>query len=161
MSPAGTSFPGGSYRLSAEENAQFLARQTAIANIGPLRCSRQMNAVVFADPDSDNWFVWLLTPMQNDQIPIGGHYRFRISADGRTVLRRDQLSNGCFFAERPAEIEAETALLFYTQIVSKGPVETQVFLSIQNQLALVIGAGDRYFSVEGARIADITAMVNR
>lgn len=147
--------------LSAEENAQFLARQTAIANIGPLRCSRQMNAVVFADPDSDNWFVWLLTPMQNDQIPIGGHYRFRISADGRTVLRRDQLSNGCFFAERPAEIEAETALLFYTQIVSKGPVETQVFLSIQNQLALVIGAGDRYFSVEGARIADITAMVNR
>lgn len=147
--------------LSAEEVAQFLARQTAIANIGGLRCSPQMNAVVVRDPDSDDWLVWLLTPMQDDQIPIGGHYRFRISADGRTMLRRDQLSNGCFFASPPPEIQAETALLFYTQIVSKGPVETQVFVSIQNGLALVIGAGDRFFSIEGPKVTDITDMMAR
>lgn len=147
--------------LSAEESAQFLARQTAIANIGRLRCSRQMNTVVLADPDSDDWLVWLLTPMENDRIPIGGHYRFRISADGRTMLRRDQLSNGCFFAERPPEVQRDEAMLFYTQIVSKGPVETHVFLSIQNQLTLVIAAGDRFYSVGGARIADITDMVDQ
>lgn len=146
--------------LSAEERAQFLARQTAIANIGRLRCAAQMNTVVIDDPDSDEWLVWLLTPMLDDRIPIGGHYRFRISADGGAMLRRDQLSNGCFFAERPPEIEAETALLFYTQIVSKGPVETHVFLSIQNRLALVIGAGDRFFSVEGPRVEDITEMMS-
>lgn len=147
--------------LSDEERAQFLARQTAIANIGRLRCAPRMNTVVIADPDSDDWMVWLLTPMQNDQIPIGGHYRFRISADGRTTLRRDQLSNGCFFAERPSGIEAGSGLLFYTQIVSKGPVETQVFVSIQNQLALVIGAGDRFFSIEGPRIDDITDLMDQ
>lgn len=147
--------------LSATEKASFLARQTAIDNIGRLRCSQQLNTVVLDDPDSDNWLVWLLTPMQNNQIPIGGHYRFRISADGRTMLRRDQLSNGCFFAERPSGVEAESGLLFYTQIVSKGPVETQVFLSIQNRLALVIGAGDRFFSIEGPKVEDITDLMDQ
>lgn len=147
--------------LSAEESAQFLARQTAIANIGRLRCSRQMNTVVIADPDSDDWLVWLLTPMENDRIPIGGHYRFRISADGGTMLRRDQLSNTCFFAEPPPEGQRENAMLFYTQIVSKGPVETHVFLSIQNQLTLVIVADERFYSVGGARISDITDMVDQ
>lgn len=147
--------------LSATETAQFLARQTAIANIGRLRCAAQMNAVVIDDPDSDEWLVWLLTPMLDNRVPIGGHYRFRVSADGGTMLRRDQLSNGCFFAEPPPELERETALLFYTQIVSKGPVETHVFLSIQNRLALVIGAGDRFFSVEGPRVEDITDLMDQ
>lgn len=147
--------------LSESEQAQFRARQTAIQNIGTLRCSRQLNAVVLDDPDSDGWLVWLLTPTPDSgAVPIGGHYRFRISADGGEVLRRDQLSNGCFFADRPPA-DMRDAMLFYTQIVSKGPVETHVFLSIQNQLTLVIGAGDRFFSVGGARIADITEMVQK
>ncbi|KQW79657.1 hypothetical protein [Brevundimonas sp. Root1279] len=147
--------------LSESEQAQFRARQTAIQNIGPLRCSRQLNAVVLDDPDSDGWLVWLLTPTPDSgAIPIGGHYRFRISADGGSVLRRDQLSNGCFFADRPPA-EMRDALLFYTQIVSKGPVETHVFLSLQNRLPLVIGAGDRFFSVEGDRIEDVTDMVQK
>lgn len=146
--------------LSEAEKAQFRARTTAAENIGRLRCSQQMNTVVLDDPDSDGWLVWLLTPMPDGgEIPIGGHYRFRISADGGTVLRRDQLSNTCFFADPPPEGQRENAMLFYTQIVSKGPVETQVFLSIQNQVTLVIVAGDRFYSVGGARIADITDMV--
>ncbi len=146
--------------LSEIEQTSFLARQTAIANVGRLRCAQQMNTVVLDDPDSDGWLVWLLTPMPDSgAIPLGGHYRFRISADGGTVLLRDQLSNTCFFAERPPAGQRENAMMFYTQIVSRGPVETQVFLSIQNQLTLVIVAGDRFFSIGGTRIADITDMV--
>lgn len=148
--------------LSEREEAQARARMTAAENIGPLRCSQQMNAVAVDDPDSEDWLVWLLTPMPDGgQVPIGGHYRFRISGDGRTVLRRDQLSNTCFFAERPPAGQRENAMLFYTQIVSKTPVETHVFLSIQNQMTLVIVAGDRFYSVGGARIADITEMVRQ
>lgn len=158
---AGSVTPAPAPRLTDEELAQARALATARANIGDLRCSPRPNTVIMKDPDSENWLVWLLTPMpENGAIPIGGHYRFRISADGGTVLRRDQLSNGCFFADRPPEESRET-MLFFTQIVSKGPVETQVFLSIQSQLNLVISAGDRYFSVGGARIADITDMVNK
>ncbi len=144
-----------------EQLAQVRAQATARANIGALRCTSRPNTVVVADPDSDGWLVWLLTPMGEDRkIPIGGHYRFRISADGSTVLRRDQLSNTCFFADRPPG-RRQDAMLFFTQIVSRGPVETQVFLSIQNQITIVIMAGDRYFSVGGGRISDITDMVNR
>lgn len=75
--------------LSAEEKASFLARQTAISNIGRLRCSPNLNAVVLDDPDSDGWLVWLLTATTDANIvPMGGHYRFRISADGSSVMRR-------------------------------------------------------------------------
>jgi len=147
--------------LSESEKAHFQARQTAIENIGRLRCSQRLNTVVLDDPDSDGWLVWLLTPTPESRaIPIGGHYRFTISADGASVLRRDQLSNGCFFADRPPA-DVQDAMLFYTQIVSQGPVETHVFLSIQNQMTLVIMAGERYFAVGGARISDITDMVNQ
>ncbi|HEX8660316.1 MAG TPA: hypothetical protein VF686_00510 [Brevundimonas sp.] len=158
---AGPVAPTPATVLAPEELAQARALATARANIGRLRCSPRPNTVIMDDPDSDGWLVWLLTPMpENRTIPIGGHYRFRISADGGTVLQRDQLSNACFFADRPPA-GARDAVLAYTQIVSRGPVETHVFLSIQNQLTLAIMAGDRYFSVGGARIADITDMVNR
>ena len=40
-------------------------------------------------------------------------------------------------------------------------METHVFLSIQNQITLVIVAGERFYSVGGARIADITDMVRQ
>lgn len=145
----------------AEQLAQVRAQATARANVGALRCSASLNTVVIADPDTDGWLVWLLTPTGEDRrIPLGGHYRFRISADGSTVLRRDQLSNTCFFAERPPG-RLRDAMLFFTQIVSRGPVETQVFLSIQNQITIVVSAGDRFYSIGGARIGDITDMVNR
>lgn len=142
--------------LTTEELAQTRALATARANIGDLRCSPNVNTVIMDDPDSDDWLVWLLTPMpDNGAVPIGGHYRFRISSDGRTVLRRDQLSNACFFAD-PPPADVQDSMLFYTQIVSKGPVETHVFLSIQNQLPIIIAANDRLFGVAGAEIADIT-----
>lgn len=158
---AGPVTPSPEAVLAPEELAQARALATARANIGPLRCAARPNTVIMDDPDSDGWLVWLLTPMpENRAIPVGGHYRFRISADGGEVLRRDQLSNSCFFAERPPA-DARDAVLAYTQIVSRGPVETHVFLSIQNQLSFAIIAGDRYFSVGGSRIADITDMVNR
>ena len=128
-------------------------------DVGELRCAARVNTVIMPDPDSDDWLVWLLVPTpESGAIPVGGHYRFRISPDGQSVLRRDQLSNGCFFADPPPEGTRDT-MLFYTQIVSSGPTETQVFLSIQKQMTLVIVAGGRYFSVGGARIADITDRV--
>jgi hypothetical protein len=158
---AGPVTPAAESELTPNELAQARALATARANVGRLQCSTRLNTVIMDDPDSENWLVWLLTPTPDSgAIPLGGHYRFRISADGGTVLRRDQLSNSCFFADRPPAGEQD-AMLFYTQVVSKGPVETQVFLSIQNQMTLVIMAGEQFFSVGGARIADITDMVGR
>lgn len=148
--------------LPADQLAMFKARQTAGSNIGRLRCSQRLNTVVVKDPDSDGWLVWLLTSTTDANIvPIGGHYRFTISADGASVVRRDMLSNSCLPMPKPASSGGQPAGLGVTQIVSSGPVETHVFLSIQNRLPIYVSAGDRLFAVEGDRIRDATDALKR
>lgn len=144
--------------LSNTEKAQFLARATAIQNIGLLRCSQQLNTVVLDDPDSDGWLVWLLTSTTDSNIiPIGGHYRFRISADGSTVLRRDMLSNGCMNMPRQSASQGEPEAIGVTQLVSDTPVETHVFLSLQNRLPIYVMTRDQAYEVSGAEIRKVDA----
>ncbi len=160
---AGAVVPAADGTLSEEETARWNARLTAAANIGTLRCSQRLNAVVVRDPDSDGWLAWLLTSTTDANIvPMGGHYRFRISADGRTVLRRDQLTNTCLnLPKDQAPRGAQSVGLVVSQIVSAGPVETHVFLSLQNRISIYVGAGDRMFAVEGASIRDASAALRR
>jgi hypothetical protein len=143
--------------VSEYEAASFRARQTAMANAGDRRCAPQLNAVVVDDPDSDEWLVWLLTPTsQQTAVPVGGHIRFRISADGSTVLRRDLLSVGCLNMPRPPQAEeGQPQALFVMQIVSDTPVETHVFLSLQNRLPIFVMAGEQVFLVAGAQISKV------
>ena len=143
--------------LPPDQVARTRARQTAIDNIGRQRCSAQLNTVVLDDPDSDGWLVWLLTSTTDANIiPMGGHYRFRISADGSTVLRRDMLSNGCMNMPRQEQgSDSQPQALVVGQLVSNGPVETQVFLSIQNRLPIYVMAGDQLFEVLGAEIRKV------
>ena len=147
--------------LSTEEQSRWAARQTAMSNIGALRCSRNLNTVVAEDPDSDGWLVWLLTATDEaGVVPIGGHYRFHISADGQTVVRRDQLSNGCINMRTPDDADPDgPQLMFVTQLVSSGPVETHVFLSMQSGLPIFVATGDRVFAVEGEHIEDVTDQI--
>lgn len=143
--------------LSDSEQARFRARQTAIEGIGPLRCSPNLNTVVADDPDSDGWLVWLLTATtEANLIPVGGHYRFQVSADGRQVLRRDQLSNSCLALDlKFTRSDYEEELLFVTHLVSSAPVETHVFLSLQNRIPFGVGTADAIYSVEGDEITKI------
>lgn len=149
--------------LTAEERAQWAARQTAASHIGALRCSATLNNVVIKDPDSDGWLVWLLTSTSSaNVVPIGGHYRFHISADGLSVLRRDQLSNSCLsMSKQTPERGAQPAAMVVSQIVSAGPVETHVFLSLQNRMPIYVSAGDKLFAVDGARVRDASAALRR
>lgn len=143
--------------LSDQELARFRARQTAAANIGRLRCSANMNSVVADDPDSDGWLVWLLTSTNDaNVVPMGGHYRFTVSADGLSVVSRDQLSNSCLPLPKPAPSAGrQPASLFVSQIVSQTPVETHVFLSLQNRLPIFVGVGGKVFEVNGAAIREV------
>lgn len=145
--------------LSDLEQARFRARQTAIEGIGPLRCSPNLNTVVADDPDSDGWLVWLLTATTDAKVvPMGGHYRFHISTDGREVLSRDQLSNTCVSMNLdPTGSQGPTAGLYVTQIVSSAPVETHVFLSLQNRMPIYVIAGEKVFEVLGDDITIVAA----
>jgi hypothetical protein len=149
--------------LTTEEQAQWAARQTAAANIGSLRCSATLNNVVIKDPDGDGWLVWLLTSTNDaNVVPMGGHYRFHISADGQSVLRRDQLSNSCLsMSKQIPERGAQPKAIVVSQIVSAGPVETHVFLSLQNRMPIYVMASDKMFAVDGMRIRDASAALRR
>lgn len=141
--------------LSDEEQARFQARQTAIANLGALQCTSGFNSVVLADPDGEGWLVWLLAATtEAGVIPVGGHYRFRVTADGRNIMMRDQLSNGCLNM-RP---ETEAVGMVVTHMLSDTPVETHVFLSLINGMAFYVAAGDFIYAVEGDRISAAAPM---
>lgn len=141
--------------LPPEQQAMFRARMTAAGSIGSLRCTPRYNAVVLDDPDSDGWLVWLLASTnQTNQLILTGHYRFRVSADGSEVLRRDQLSASCIIqAADPAQ--GQLAGLTVSHIVSPQPVETHVFTSLLYRLPVYVVAGDRLYAVEGARIREV------
>jgi hypothetical protein len=152
---AGTVIPAAEDAVLGErDKAAFRARQTASAGLGRAPCSRTMNAVVLADPDSEDWLVWLLTPVPSARsVPIGGHIRHRVSADGLTLLSREPLSRSCLTLEPSTTPDGSTtAGLFATHIVSDTPVETHVFLSLQSGLPLYVGTGDIVWLVDGATV---------
>jgi len=149
--------------LTPDELAMFAARQTATANLtGVPVCRPGYNVVVAKDPERPGWLVWLLAPLPAaNTYAIGGHYRFTVSPDGRSVLQRDALSASCM-AMNPAELNlpkgAAPAAIGLTHIVSPTPVETHVFVNLQSRMPLMVGAGGRMWMVEGGRIREGPAL---
>ena len=142
--------------LPAHELAMFTARQTAIAGMaGQPVCRAGYNTAVVKDPEQPGWLVWLLAPTPEvGAIPFGGHYRFTVSADGRTVTRRDALSASCAVMPKPDPSKDDVAAAFITHIVSPTPIETHVFLQLQSRRPLLIGAGEHMWSIVDGRIKD-------
>lgn len=143
-------------RLTPEELASFTARQTAARDL-PGVCRPGYNSVVTKDPGRDGWLVWMLAPMpQAGAVPVGGHYRFMISADGKTVVERDALFASCMVMSPPPKATPgqRPAALFVSHVVSQTPVETHVFLQLQAGLAMYVLAGDHTWKIDGGRITD-------
>lgn len=142
--------------LPPDQAARFAARMTAASQIGELRCAQRYNAVVLADPDSDEWLVWLLASTTDaNSVIVTGHYRFRVSADGGAVVRRDQLSATCITSDRrQIGRNGQVAGLVVSHIVSTQPVETHVFTSLLYRLPVYVltPADETLWAVEGANI---------
>lgn len=143
--------------LSAEERAAFAARMTA-ARVAPKPCAGTFNSVVAKDPTGDGWLVWLLSPAQTkDAIPVGGHYRFSISADGGTVRQVDALSASCLALRAPPmPKDARPVGMVASHVVSPTPVETHVFLTLAYRQPLYIVTGDQFWQVQQGRIGPPT-----
>ncbi len=140
--------------LPQDQIARFAARNTAAQNIGVLRCAARYNAVVLDDPDGDGWLVWLLaSTTQANIVPMGGHYRYHVSTDGKTVERREQLSGSCLdMDKRQATQGGQTVGLVTNVIVAPRPLEVHVFLSLLNRVPIYVMADQKLWAVEGARI---------
>lgn len=143
--------------LPQDQIARFAARNAAAQNTGALRCAARYNAVVLDDPDGDGWLVWLLaSTTQANMVPMGGHYRYHVSADGRTVERREQLSGGCLDLDKnQATRGGQTVGLVTNVIVAPRPLEVHVFLSLLNRVPIYVMADQKLWAVEGARIRQV------
>lgn len=129
--------------LSPDELAQYRARMTAARNIPPMRCGL-LNSVVIRDPESDNWLVWLLASANDAHtLPFNGNFRFRISADGQTVMRRDQLFTHCYAHLRSPTMVQETLML----ASGVPPSEVIAYLSIENSHEIAIEDSPTSFAV--------------
>lgn len=143
--------------LPDDQAARYFARNTAASGIGQLRCAARYNAVVLDDPDGDGWLVWLLASTTDaNKVPMGGHYRFHVSADGRTVEKREQLSGGCLDLDRRQSGQnGQPVGLVTNVVVAPQPLEIHVFLSLLNRLPIYVMAGDKLWGVQGALIREI------
>lgn len=144
------------HSLDPGELAQFRARQLAAARIEK-PCSGVYNTLAVKDPESNGWLVWALaTTSEPGGVAVGGHYRFTISADGQTVLRRDALSLSCIVAVKPREAASDDPAPgspsgrpaapppeVVTHLVSDTPVETHVFVSLLYNMRLIVEIPDR------------------
>lgn len=146
--------------LPTDQLARFSARMTAGTSFSArdLRCAARYNVVVLDDPDSDGWLVWLLASTTDaNKVPMGGHYRFHVSADGQTINKREQLSATCLDVDRrQSGRNGQPVGLITSLVVAPQPLEIHVFLSLLNNLPVYIAAGDKIWAVQGALIRDIT-----
>jgi len=129
--------------LTADEVAQYAARLTALGAIAR-PCSDRYNTVALKDPESDGWLVWALAATtQPDLVVFGGHYRFTISKDGKTLLRSDALSRGCLKMPLVDPNKGRPVMLFSIQLVSNIPVETNVWLNLLHKIAIGLATPDQ------------------
>jgi hypothetical protein len=144
--------------LSATEAAQFGARQLALGSVAQ-RCSDRYNPIVLKDPQGDGWLAWAIAATDDPGVAvIGGHYRVMISADGKTIIRSDRLSNGCLTLPKPDNKEGyKLAGLYTSEIVSLAPLETYVFASLSYKLRVVVGTNDgNMWKYDGDVVSNIT-----
>jgi hypothetical protein len=149
--------------LTPEEVAQYNARMLALNNIRE-SCADRYNTVALKDPESDGWLVWALASTTDaNLLLIGGHYRFTISADGKSIRAKDALFRGCLRLDRRDQVKtlAQNKDLvpsgqMVSHVVSLTPVETHVFASLMYQLVFHVGTNDgRAWRVDGNSITGI------
>lgn len=137
--------------LSEKQLASFHARETAvdawIANQS-VWCGGQANTVVLDDPDGSGYLVYFLRANPSaDLIPIGGHYRVTVSADGKTAEQIDRLFVNCMEISKTGKEDkmpegAKVVALTMSHVVSSTPIETHVFLSIQTGIPFYVTTVD-------------------
>ena len=123
-----------SREFTMAEAARVRAVQTAIPAIGET-CQgyTPMNTAVLPVEDSDELYVYFLTPMRDmNEAVFGRHYRARVSADGRELIRSRQFTNSCLIVPSQAPKGAKAVGIVVSHLRDPLPQETHVFASLQH-----------------------------
>lgn len=121
--------------LEGDARAMFLARQAVLQHHLPY-CTRTVNPVVLpgALRGLDGWLVYLL-PGQTEigKLPLSVQ-RYRVSADGATVLESEALTRGC-----PVLEYGPNAIPVIEHVISSTPMEHHAWASRVMKVPLFIG----------------------
>lgn len=128
--------------LTPDQAAQFAAAQTALGRLDQ-PCSKTYRPVAFRDPGTRNWRVYALATSEDPGVfMVGGHFRFLVSPDGGRVLSGGRLPPpSCLAAQKTAEGHPAVAFMV-AEPVSPIPTEVHVFLSLRQNLPLIVVAAD-------------------
>ncbi|MBI3676013.1 MAG: hypothetical protein HY243_05290 [Proteobacteria bacterium] len=146
--------------LSSDDLAQYNARTLALKNVDR-KCEELFNTVVLKDPERDGLLVWIMSGTTDpDKIIIGGHHRFMVSKDGKTILQKDALSRSCLSFSRREGTKGlkpgEPPNLFFGQLVSAAPLETTVFANLSYGFPFHFGTPDgKAWRVDQGRLTTI------
>ncbi|MDE2181869.1 MAG: hypothetical protein KGJ78_02485 [Alphaproteobacteria bacterium] len=143
--------------LQSVEIAQYNARELAAENFD-FRCSNEpANTIAFWDPHGKSWLVWVMSVTKDpQQMMIGGHERFTISADGKSIIQKDALSKSCLMLSKTGQSGEKPVAYYFTHIVSNTPVETHVFASLSYRATFFVGtSATDVWSIEGGRITKV------
>ncbi|MBY0401085.1 hypothetical protein K2X89_12380 [Myxococcota bacterium] len=138
--------------LSPRERAMWRARQLVLDQPF-VRCADRYNPVVLPETDAPDspWLVYLLATSDDPhQVVLAGHQKFRVDAEGRTVLEHVPLSRSCL----TVSAKADPSTYFITHDASSEPVETQVYSSLAHGLTLFVGVVEprRSWKIDGGRV---------
>lgn len=142
--PAGITAFDPPRTVPADQAAMFRARQTA-ARQDFRACSTKYNSVVLP-LEAGGWMVYLLaTASEPGKVVIGGHHRFEISRDGRTVISAEPLSFTCLETGNNSGPKAERLVARYvTHLVTSTPIAIHVFLSLLHDAEFLVGTPDNH-----------------
>lgn len=122
------------------------------------RCTGNYSFAVLDDPAGPGFLVYLLRPKDAaDSIPVGGHYRLSVSADAGTVSQVDRLWASCLTMNKAAGVPTDGAsvMLAMNHLISPTPLETHVFLSLQDSMPFRVATMDgRAWWVQDGEIRD-------
>lgn len=122
--------------LTAENQTAIFARETA-KKILTTHCGAGYNTVVLpaAEWKQEGWLVYFLVPQTDvKKIPTGGHVRVHVSADGRSVLSKHELSPGCMALSVPGPGGALGVMTPHADVI----LEHFVFLSLAYHVDLFV-----------------------
>ena len=124
--------------LTPDQSAQLAARRLAMSNFVPL-CQLPYNPVVFRDPGTRDWRVYLLATTTDPQVKVyAGHHRFLVSGDGSRVLSSEPLSKTCLAPRLEVPPGQAPQFFLMTELLSPAPTETHVFDSLLYRLPILV-----------------------
>lgn len=118
----------------AEADVGFFARAARAMRLAEHafgRVRRPYNTIALPDAGNGEWFVYLVpAPTQAGVWPLGGDARYRVSADGRTLLATRRLHNAILnYGPATRAIRAG----WHTAILHDRPEDTDVFLVLERR----------------------------